>query len=255
MSITGETELILYRGLSLDESHANSIQSNGFDPRFACHQEELIFSKDDIDQILSSDDKITLKNTRNKNNKEQKIYFACATVRDACFYALRNMHGGYMVQNGALKLSEECIGEKKPYVIKFKAFLEDVYIDGTDSLLKMIQTPFNWKDERYDCLCSLFSKTIVDKYLPLLSNEDSYNNKMAIADLMMAENEAILSFYYNKDILIQGSVGIDLLSSFRVLSQIGAENILEVREMTEEECEKSVTSFQPAQTMKAFQGS
>ena len=232
--------LTLYRGIYTDSYHADIIKNQGFEQKWAIEQESKRYSPKEIDEFLKKD---SLKlDDVSATDMIKSIYFASATERDACFYALWNKKGGY-IGNYDLKQNEQYYGPKSPYIIKFKVSPECVGIDASDSLYPMSYQPEKWEGENYDKLCMLFSKRIVDKYKPYLLS-DKYDDNALVA-LMSSEPEAILSFYKNKDILINGKRGIQMLSAFKVFTDITKENIISVKETSEEECRNIIDSFKP----------
>ncbi len=233
-------KLTLYRGIYTDSYHADIIRDSGFDEKWALPMESRKFSRSEIDELLSKET-LTLDDVR-VMEADNKAFFACADERDACFYALWNKKGGY-IGNGEIKGEEKYNGERKMYIIQFSVPLEFVCIDGSDSLYPMSYCAQKWEGENYDKLCKLFTKQIIDKYKPFLLNSNYDDN--ALVDLMSSEDEAILSFYNNKEILINGKHGIKLLSAFKVFKQITKEDIISVKETTEEECRSVIDSFKP----------
>ncbi len=240
-----DTELILYRGIYTDAYHAEIIRANGFEKKWYWAPDKYLFTKNDIDHLLDQPG-LRMEDTVDSNECRHEIY-ACASERDACFYALRNKKNSDYLQKHGVKSDEEYKGEKYLYVIRFKADLKDVFIDGNDSLFSMAYRPKKWVGENYDILCQLFTKRIIDKYLPKIS-DDKYDTN-AVINLMQGEDDAILAFYNNKTILINGRRDVSLLSSFRVFSEIGAEDIIEVKEMSEGECNKIIKCFNPTKTI------
>jgi len=244
---TRKTELILYRGIYTDIEHAEFIKEHGIDNKWFLLQDKFLFNKNNINNFFVKND---LKEEDTIDNKsKQKVTYACATERDACFYALRNIDHEY-AGNDDIKAAEKYTGPRNPVIIKFKADLEDIYIDAQDSFFAMAYKPEKWKDtHNYKLLCKLLTKKIVDKYLPRLIDAKSTNEINALINLMQGEDEAIMSFYKNKDILINGKRNIQLLSSFRVFSDITEKDIIEVTEMSETECSSKIYSIHPKERM------
>lgn len=248
-------QLTLYRGIYTDENHAEIIRTKGIEEKWYLDHGKLLFKKGEADKFLNKEklslgDVASLGNIDGTGQEIQKVLFAAATERDACFYALRNKNEGGYAPSKAVRDAELYQGEMKMYIIKFTAPLDDVRIDGNDFLFPMSYQADKWQGERYNTLCRLLGKSVIDKYLPKLLDKAYDDN--ALVHLMSSEDEAIMNLYNNKDILINGKRNVRLLSSFKVFSKINGNNILEVREVSEKECENVVHSFRPASQIEIW---
>ena len=234
--------LKLYRGIYTDREHAEIIREKGFDEKWNCSHGRLLFDRNNIDEVLKKE-RLKLDDVVDDGHAKKNVVFASGTKTDACFYALRNKEDGY-IANMEVKEAETYSGEKELYILEFSVSSEDVIIDANDSLYPICYKPEKWEGTRYDKLCKIFSKAIIDKYKPLLLNEGL--DKNALCMLMSAEEDAILSMYKNDKVLIYGRRGVVLFSSFKVFSLINEKSIIAVDRVTEEECLAELNKRQTA---------
>ena len=241
-------ELILYRGIHTSPERAEIILERGIENKwrkehFSFHR----YSKEEIERFFETGQFEVM--SREGNNNCVAPEFACATERDACFYILKwGDKGGYIsghTQEYPLPNDQISL----PYVIQFKVDINSVSIDGNDGLYYMLGflEQKNLPDDRYDDLCKLFSKKMIDRYRPMFQNPDIDNVKLTA--MFFSEEEAILSLYNNKDNLIDGRRNIQFLSSFVFNSPVTKDDIIGVREMTDIDCQIKVDSFKPASTI------